>query len=130
MYGVPIRTSRITTGVAVALLGLLILATGWRYARSSWLTVSAYTAARESVRRVSAQQESLQFSVLGLDEAATCHSGKDGDYVATGWAEQTNVNGRREHRDWKAIVHHNSGTNWSCVYLKLDQYVVGTDTGE
>jgi hypothetical protein len=49
----------------------------------------------------------------------------DGDYEETGWVEQTNIYGRREHRDWIAVVHHEGGENWRLVYLHLDRVIVG-----
>jgi hypothetical protein len=127
VYGIGYSLSRVRAGVAVAIIVALMLGVAWyRTHPPGQHTGEAYEAAQTYVRNVSAGKD-LLFPMLGLDPGATCKLLPDGDYRATGWVEQVNKWGHRVHRDWIVIVHHQSGHQWNCVYIKLDRFTFGTD---
>jgi hypothetical protein len=121
-----LRSPRIFVVVSVAVLILLLGTAGWRYTHPRRMVSGPYIASLLEIRKLVAYPKTATYSRLASDPAATVHLRHDGDYEVTGWVEEENDYGHRVRRDWRCVVHHQSGDHWLPIYVRLDQFTAGT----
>jgi hypothetical protein len=123
-------------GSAVLVLALVVAGVCavlvWRYTeRLIWPSLRvediAYQASEKCVTEVLSRKDSLLFAGLGLDPGAIAHLRSDGNYESSGWVEQMNEYGHRDHRIWRCVLHRDGSNNWTLVYLRIGNHVEGID---
>lgn len=127
-----LRSPRLLVALSIGVLGVALIAFGWRTIRSPYpdLKVAAYAASKAYIAKASRPGEQLTFAALGLDPAATVRERHDGGFEVTGWAEEINMHGRPVEREWRCVLHYTGGNTWQATYLQLGGFTVGTYTAD